>query len=206
MKPSFGDIEKLYKELIIPFYDLERDLAVRTKKRRTENDAEHSWSLALLACSLAAEVDPDLDIGKVSMFAIVHDLVEIHAGDTSVWSAKEILDSKHDREEKALAKIKKEFVSFPWLGKIISEYESKKSPEAQYVWALDKFINLLIIYLDQNQYNVDKYHSTKKMFDDLIASHRTKAHAHKAVGEYYDHMLALFDAHPEYFVKDKNHD
>ncbi len=203
-KPTFSDIEKLHKELLVPFYDIERDLAVLTKKRRKENDAEHSWSLAILACSLAVEIDPDLDLGKVCMFAIVHDVVEIYAGDTSVWSKAEHLQTKHEREKAAAEIIQDRFKAFPWIGQTIAEYERKDTAEAKFVWALDKFMNLLIIYVDKNRYNVEVHKSTKKKFDDLIKIHRAKAATHKTIAQYYDHMLAVFDKHPEYFYPESS--
>lgn len=74
-QPDFSDIQQLVRQLVLPFYTLERDLPLPIQNHRNENDAEHSWSLALLACSLAPEIDPQLDVGKICQYAVVHDLV-----------------------------------------------------------------------------------------------------------------------------------
>lgn len=200
-KPSFEEVEKLLRQAILPFYEIIRDISVPIKPRRLENDAEHSWSLALLACALAPEIDSKLDVGKVCMFAVVHDLVEIYAGDTSVWSDEEKLLSKAKREEAAIEEIIVNFSAFPWVSQTVESYERKDTAEAQYVYALDKFLNLLIIYADKNLHNIENYKTTKEMFDRQLIPHRQKAHSHPAVGEYYEQLRAAFDAHPEYFYQ-----
>jgi 5'-deoxynucleotidase YfbR-like HD superfamily hydrolase len=200
-KPSFEEVEKLLWQAILPFYGIIRDISVPIKPRRLENDAEHSWALALIACALAPEVDDGLDVGKVCMFAVIHDLVELYAGDTSVWSSNDKLDSKAKREEAAVKEIVANFSAFPWIGKTIIDYESKDAPEAKFVYALDKFLNALIIYADKNLHNVESYKTTKEMFDRQLVPHRVKAHSHPAVGEYYEKLRAAFDSHPEYFYR-----
>lgn len=186
---------------MLPFYEIERDLAVPIYKRRRENDAEHSWSLAMLACSLAPELDSTLDVGNVCMFATVHDVVEIYSGDTSVWAPQERHLSKSKREKAALAKIKHTFAAFPWIGNTIEAYERKDTPEANFVWALDKFLNLLIVYADKGTYNIENHKVTKEMHEQQLIPHRIKAHAHPAVVPYYEELRSLFDSHPEYFFQ-----
>jgi 5'-deoxynucleotidase YfbR-like HD superfamily hydrolase len=202
-KPDLRQLEKLMTTLVFPFYQVERDAVPPLKSRRFENDAEHSWSVALLACSLASEIDKGLNIGKVAQFAIVHDLVEVFAGDTSPWQESEKRKSKERREEEALRRIKAEFSNLPWIADTIEEYEAKSCNEAKYVWAVDKLIILLLRYIDRGQFYVDTG-VTKKLFDERLVQHRKKAHAHPVVGEYYDQLLRLFDAHPEYFSAPRN--
>jgi 5'-deoxynucleotidase YfbR-like HD superfamily hydrolase len=113
-KPSFAEVEKLVARAILPFYHLERDISTPPPTRRLENDAEHSWSLSLLACALAPHVDPALDVGLVAQLATVHDVVEIYAGDTSILAPKAVLETKEEREREALKRIQQEFVAFPW--------------------------------------------------------------------------------------------
>ena len=52
---------------------------------RRENDAEHSWSLAMMAVLFAEYVDDQIDLLKVIKMVLIHDLVEIHAGDTFLF-------------------------------------------------------------------------------------------------------------------------
>lgn len=200
-KPDLSDLENLMTRLVFPFYLVERDAMPPIEPRRYENDVEHSWSVSLLACSLAPEIDKKLDVGKVAQFAIVHDLVEVFAGDTSPWHEDAVRTSKEEREERALKLIAKRFSVFPWIHQTIQDYESKASGEARYVWAVDKVIILLLRYLDKGKYYVDNG-ITKQLFDERLTSHREKAHAHTAVGEYYEQLLELFEAHPEYFYRE----
>lgn len=196
--PTLDDLELLMTKLVLPFYQIERDAVPPIEPRRFENDVEHSWSVAFLACSLAPEIDNSLDVGKIAQFAIVHDLIEVFAGDTSPWHGKEVRESKEDREEKALKHIAKHFSRFPWIVRTIEEYESRSSNEAKFVWAVDKVIILLMRYLDRGQYYVDNG-ITKQLFDERLVAHRKKAHAHPKIGEYYEQLLTVFEKHPEYF-------
>ncbi len=198
MAYDFEDIKMLVHELILPFYQLERDLSLPIQNHRNETDAEHSWSLALLVLALAPKIDPKVDVHKACSFAVIHDLVEVYAGDTSVWAANDQHATKHEREAKALKIIKEHFKQFPSLGQLIEEYESKNSNEALFVFALDKFLALLMLYEDKGYY----YHRdkiTKQRFDKQFELHRKKAKSHKEVSKYYELLRAEFDAHPEFF-------
>ena len=199
-KPTFADIRKMYRELVVPFYQIERDMPLPIQNHRNENNAEHSWNLALGVCALAPQIDPELDVGRACMLAVVHDMVEIHAGDTSVWAAEEELDSKHERERKALVRIKDEFPMFPSIPQLIEEYEDKETPESLFVWALDKFLALLTLYEDEGYYYIrDK--RTWEQFKKRHIAHRQKAQAHSQVGKYYDELMDAFEKHPEYFYQ-----
>jgi 5'-deoxynucleotidase YfbR-like HD superfamily hydrolase len=196
--PTLDDLEKLMTKLVFPFYQIERDAIPPIEPRKYENDVEHSWSVAFLACSLAPEVDKSLDVGKIAQFAIVHDLIEVFADDTSPWDDKHVRESKEEREEKALQHIDKHFARFPWITDTIKEYETRDSNEAKFVWAVDKVIILLMRYLDRGRYYVENG-VTKQLFDERLTAHRKKAHAHPKIGSYYDQLLDLFEQHPEYF-------
>jgi len=197
-KPTLDELEKLVTDLALPFYLIGRDAVVPVGTRRFENDAEHSWSVAFLACSLAPEVDKSLDVGKVAQFAIVHDLIEVFAGDTSPWHQENIRASKEVREAQALKAIEERFARFPWITAAIKEYESKLSNEAKFVWAVDKIIILILRHLDKGRYYIETS-VTKELFDERLVDHRRKAHAHPAIGEYYEQLLEVFKAHPEFF-------
>ena len=68
--------------------------------KRKENDAEHSWHLALMAVLLAEYSNEQVDLAKVMTMVLIHDIVEIDAGDTYAYDA-EGNKSKRQREEKA---------------------------------------------------------------------------------------------------------
>jgi 5'-deoxynucleotidase YfbR-like HD superfamily hydrolase len=197
-KPTHAHIERLLKSLILPFYHVKRDMPLPVGERRWENDAEHSWSLALLACSIAPEIDKSLDVGRICQFAVAHDLVEVYADDTSVFATDEKLASKAEREEKALGFIAKEFAHFPWIVQTIEEYERKDTAEAKFVYALDKYIAIAYDYIDEGKLFQERK-VTLTDYNKSLETHRTKAHTHPDIAEYYDEVRALLDSHPEFF-------
>ena len=106
-----------------------------------ETDTTHTVMLGVMACAFAKEHAPHLDLGKIAQFALIHDLVEVYAGDTNTF-AKDVSHSlKEEKENVALKRIKKEFNStYPWIGYTIEEYESLSTPEARYVKVFDKIL------------------------------------------------------------------
>ncbi len=109
---------------------------------RLETDSDHTVMLGLVACSLANVIRPNLDIGAVAQFALVHDLVEAYAGDTNSLSlSSEQRDEKEVREASALQRLHKEFDdTFPWIAATIEAYERLDTPEARFIKLLDKLM------------------------------------------------------------------
>lgn len=197
-KPTHDHIEKLIRTLVLPFYHVKRDMPLPIGERRWENDAEHSWSLALVACALAPEVDPSLDIGKICQFAVAHDLVEVYADDTSTFASEEQLATKAGREEQALKQIAKEFAHFPWIVQTIEEYERKDTNEARFVYALDKYIAVAYDYIDEGKLFRERK-VTLAEYNKSLGTHRAKARSHPIIAEYYEAVRSLLDTHPEFF-------
>ena len=107
---------------------------------RKENDAEHSWHFAMFALILAEYAPEPVDILKVIKMALVHDLVEIDAGDTFLYDEAGNAD-KAEREAKAADRI---FALLPEeqggeLRTLWEEFEEKKTPEAKFAGAMDRF-------------------------------------------------------------------
>ena len=107
-----------------------------------ESDTDHTVMLSLIACAVASEYKKGLNLGLVAQFALVHDLVEVYAGDTPHLHGKAIDKSfldKEKREAKALKRIEKEFGKvFPWIHKTIKKYEKFDTQEARFVKVLYK--------------------------------------------------------------------
>lgn len=107
---------------------------------RRENDAEHSWHLAIMAMLLTEYADDkNFTLDKVLKMVIVHDLVEIYAGDTFAFDVKGNLE-KEDKEKQAADKL---FGQLPsnqgkQLRKLWKEFDEAKTPEARYAAALDR--------------------------------------------------------------------
>lgn len=144
-------IDKIIKfiEFTNKFRSIERVIIINDK---LENDAEHSYQLAMTAWYLIETEKLNLDRSKTLEYALIHDLVETYAGDTSVFHHdEEYFNSKGEREEKARKRITKEFPEFKSLGKLIEDYEKRENKEAKFIYALDKIIPAINIYLDSGR-------------------------------------------------------
>src|SRR5438874_9575925 len=108
---------------------------------RAENTAEHSWHLAIMAILLAEHANEPVDVTRVVKMVLVHDIVEIDAGDTYFYDTAAALD-KSEREHAASARI---FGILPddqgkELGELWEEFEKGESPDARFALALDRFM------------------------------------------------------------------
>jgi putative hydrolase of HD superfamily len=115
---------------------------------RNENDAEHSWHLAMMAVLLADHAgDSGIDLLRVLKMALIHDIVEIDAGDTYCYD-EQANEDKREREVKAADRI---FAMLPSdqaveLRSLWEEFEARRTPEARYAAALDRLQPLLLNY------------------------------------------------------------
>jgi putative hydrolase of HD superfamily len=113
---------------------------------RRENSAEHSWHLALMAMLLAEHSGtPDLDLFRVVKLVLVHDIIEIDAGDTFFYDEQANLD-KHERETLAAARL---FALLPpdqavEMQALWEEFEHQQTPESRFANALDRLQPLLL--------------------------------------------------------------
>lgn len=107
---------------------------------RAETDGEHTLHLQFLAVAYAARYHPELDIGKVALYALVHDFVEVYAGDVNSLSATaEVLAQKALTEAVALQRLERELgEAWPELLEAVHRYETLADPEARFVKTFDK--------------------------------------------------------------------
>ena len=108
-------------------------------EHRRENTAEHSWHIAVMAMILAEYANEKIDITKVVKMALVHDIVEIDAGDTFMYDAVGALD-KAEREQRAAERI---FNLLPEdqaveMRALWEEFEARQSAEARFAAAMDR--------------------------------------------------------------------
>jgi len=115
---------------------------------RNENDAEHSWHLAIMAILLSEySADSEIDVFKVVKMAIIHDLVEIDAGDTFCYDEKGYED-KEEREQKAADRL---FTILPIdqaqeILDLWREFEELNTAEARFAACLDRLQPLILNY------------------------------------------------------------
>lgn len=157
-----------FSDMLNRFCLVERMVLVNGGERR-ENDIEHSYQLAMLAWYIIDSRKLDLDVDLVLKYALVHDLVEVYAGDTYTYSADaENIASKGVREEAALKHLHQEFLEFPDLFEYIERYEKKSDRESRFVYALDKIHPIINTYLDNGRrwkeldITADMLHEDKK--------------------------------------------
>ena len=108
--------------------------------RRRENDAEHSWHIAVMAVILSEYAPAGTDLARVVQMVLIHDLVEIDAGDTYLFDDKANED-KAEREEAAARRI---FGLLPDdtgadVMALWHEFEDRSTPEARFAALMDRF-------------------------------------------------------------------
>ena len=141
--------ERLQKQLdFILEIDKEKNIFRQTHLSghgRNENDAAHAWHMAIMAYLLQEYSNEKIDVARVMLMCLIHDVVEIDAGDTYAYDA-EGLKTQKAREEAAKERLysmlpedqKKDLVA------IFDEFEERKTPEAKFARALDNLQPLLL--------------------------------------------------------------
>ncbi|MBE7028262.1 MAG: HD domain-containing protein [Ruminococcaceae bacterium] len=143
------DIERFKKQIdFILEIDKEKEIYRQTHisdYKRQENDAEHAWHMAIMIYLLREYANEEFDVAKAMMMALIHDIVEIDAGDTYAYDT-EGLKTRAQREKKAAERI---FSMLPKeqsdeLKSLFYEFEEGKSPEAKFARVMDNFQPLLL--------------------------------------------------------------
>jgi putative hydrolase of HD superfamily len=112
---------------------------------RKENDAEHAWHMAIMAYLLREYANAEIDIGKVMIMCLIHDIVEIDAGDTYAYD-EENLKTQKAREDAAKERIfsllpedqKKDMIA------LFDEFEAYETPESRFAHAMDNIQPLIL--------------------------------------------------------------
>lgn len=144
LKQITDDLVTLYKKLLVPFMKIRRDMPFPTEAHRAETDGEHAFTLSMVALSLQEKLGLNLDQGKIAKYALVHDLVEVHAGDVSVKASESDHKTKETLERAALKVIEQDFgKSFPWIHHTIEAYEAREDDESKFVYVTDKILGAL---------------------------------------------------------------
>lgn len=112
---------------------------------RNENDAEHAWHMAIMAYLFREYANEEVDIAKVMLMCLIHDIVEIDAGDTYAYDEKGLKTQK-EREDRAKERI---FSLLPEdqkteLIRLFDEFEDYQTPESKYAHAMDNLQPILL--------------------------------------------------------------
>ena len=139
LKKQFDFIKEIDKEKFIQRQTL------LTGGERKENDAEHAWHMAIMAYLFREHSNESVDIAKVMLMCLIHDIVEIDAGDTYAYDA-ENLKTQKAREDAAKERIfsflpseqKEEMIA------LFDEFEAYESAESKFAHAMDNLQPLML--------------------------------------------------------------
>jgi putative hydrolase of HD superfamily len=114
---------------------------------KRENDAEHSWYFAIAALLLSEYSNNDIDIQRVVNMALIHDIVEVDAGDTFVYDEK-AKESQNEREEKAAKRL---FGILPedqrsYFSSLWNEFEGNSTNESKFARSIDRLVAIFLNY------------------------------------------------------------
>ncbi len=155
---------------------------------RYENDAEHAWHLALMAITFEKYANEQIDLLKVIKMVLIHDIVEIDAGDTFLYANEELLKQKDINEKNAAERI---FGILPAesgveLKSLWEEFEERITPEAKFAAALDRMEPVL-------QNSKTKGHAWQKhgvTKDQVIKANKQKiSEGSEALWEYIEDVI-----------------
>lgn len=140
---------------------------------RLENDAEHSWNLAVMAVVLCEYSNADIDLLRVLKMLLIHDIVEIDAGDAPIHDAK----AQEGKEEREIAAANRLFAMLPSelgneLKSLWEEFEAHQTADAQFSRAMDRLSPLL-----------NSFHTKGVRWDKFDVNADKVRHRHKAISD-----------------------
>lgn len=148
---------------------------------RRENDAEHAWHMAIMIYLLREYANEPIDLAKTMMMALIHDIVEIDAGDTYAYDDTG-LQTQKQREKAAADRI---FGLLPAdqcreLRALFEEFEAYETPEAKFARAMDNFQPLLLN--DSNDGGDWKAHGVTR--SKIMTRHSQTARGSREIAQY----------------------
>lgn len=153
---------------------------------RRENDAEHAWHMAMMIYLLKEYSNEDFDVAKAMMMALIHDIVEIDAGDTYAYDTA-ALETQKEREERAADRI---YGILPndqrdELRALFEEFEAGESAEAKFARTMD---NLQPLLLNDSNGGADwREHKVKK--SQVVGRQKRSILGSEAIWEYTSELI-----------------
>lgn len=178
--------------LLTSFQKIERSVRVPGLPR-AENDTEHSYNLAMAAWIIITTDKLPLDLDKAIRYALVHDLLELHAGDSDALAPDQVA-TKAAREARALQQLGENSM-LQGLLPDIHAYENRADEEAKFIYALDKILPGLGIIFGHASTWID--HGTSQ--PTWEATFRDKASTSPYTRPYLEALIRAQQAHPELF-------
>jgi len=161
---------------------------------RRENDAEHSFQVAMVAWYLADALNLELDRERLLQYALVHDIAEVYAEDIDPhYSFKHNRAAKEEQESAAMRKLKGEHPKFDELHRAHAHYHAQNDDEAHFVYALDKLLCFMNIHMTNDPYYAVL--QLKKGIDMLqdMKNTRHKVKTCRKIRELYDQLMEIVE-------------
>ncbi len=170
----------------------------KTWTERMENDAEHSYQLAFVGWQLNDMLKLWLDSNRIMQYALAHDLVEVYAWDTdAMWTVGDPA-TKAQREHEAFLKLQSEYSSFSSFIETLEKYEARTDEESRFVYALDKLLPAVNIYLNEWR----DWKRKNLTLADTKAYKDKKIAVHPEIAKLYDELNQRLEAnYSKYFDK-----
>lgn len=196
MSASLGNLIEFVKFT----HDIRRvERAIFLEGDSHENDAEHQFQMALAALFIIDSRNLKLDKFKCMALGIIHDVIEVYAGDIIVFAPKKDIAAKEQLEKQAIETLKQKWPSNFTLHKLIQEYEERKTPEAKFVYALDKLLPEINNYI----YGGKAWREHGITFEQVKVIKKGKIDVDQTIADYHTQVLKLFEQHPELFGSNK---
>lgn len=140
-----------FQRLLKEFNLIYRDLESLHKDGEQDNDVEHSYRVAMLAWMVTEEYGFALDREKLLRYALIHDLVEVYAGDVSIYAGVS-QEEKLEKEHQSLLALKEKFPRLRAMWDDVEAYERREDEESKFVYIMDKLEPILTVLLSADDH------------------------------------------------------
>ncbi len=182
-----------FSQLMLRLQDVLRNIDLPRGVLR-ENDVEHSYHLAMMAWYLNSAHNLGYDTDRLLRYALVHDLAEAYAGDVDALDI-EGRRGKEEREAAALDRISHDLPQTAELIDTIKTYDARIDAEAKFIYALDKLMPILMIYIDHGT----TWHRQGLTMEELHANKVDKVAVSEPINVLYGQLKELLDQQPHLF-------
>ena len=182
-----------FSQLMLQFQDVIR--AFYLPRGAKENDVEHSYHLAMMAWYLNSAGELGYSTDRLIKYALLHDLVEAYVGDVHAFDEAG-RRGKEERERAAIMRFEAEFPEAADMVPIMQSYMSHTDSEAQFVYALDKLMPMIMIYLDNGR----TWREDGFCFEQINTVQSAKIALSQPVDALYQQLKRIFEQRPELFA------
>lgn len=166
-------------------------------EKRLENDAEHSYQLAMAVWYVIETQKFSLNKELAMKYALVHDLCEIYAGDNDPYLSNLTPGQKTEREKMGAEAVAKRYPDMTEMNKLITEYENKQTPESRFVYALDKLLPIINVYIEKSDY----YENNNISYERWLNYITEKVSVSPEIKQYFDELNEMIKDNPKMWAK-----